>query len=115
MADIETAHHVHGEECFPRVLWANCILWYLYKLRSQTGIVSSNSDEAQLSFYDDGDEDLEIQSTAATVLADSDEEVRMKFLDCLAELLSPVEGGDSVTATALRENEDYVEVHVARN
>ncbi|KAL2012922.1 hypothetical protein VTN00DRAFT_447 [Thermoascus crustaceus] len=92
MADIEKTHHMHGKECFARVFG-----------------------DAKLSLDDDEEKDMEIEITAATALAGSDEEVWMKFLNCLAELLSPVKGGDSVTATAVREREDYVEVDVVRN
>lgn len=38
-----------------------------------------------------------------------------KFLDCIAQLLSPCKGWNGVTATAIREREDGVEVDVARN
>jgi hypothetical protein len=54
-------------------------------------------------------------STKADFLTASSDVLRQKFLDCISELLAHTKGGDCVTATALREKEDDVEVDVARN
>jgi hypothetical protein len=45
----------------------------------------------------------------------SNEEMQIKFLNSLTELLSPAKGWNYVSATALRESEDSVEVDLVRN
>ncbi|KAM5360443.1 hypothetical protein ACJA88_014832 [Fusarium oxysporum] len=99
-------HHV------ARVVWAAYILSYLTKARSHIGL--PNHDPAE-------EEDRLERGNAgagterATVLGGSRESIRSKFLDCIAQLLSPSKGWHNVTATALREHEDFVEIDVARN
>ncbi|CZR67100.1 uncharacterized protein PAC_16999 [Phialocephala subalpina] len=45
----------------------------------------------------------------------SNQNLRIKFLNCLAEPLSPTKRWHHVTATALREKSDFVKVDLARN
>lgn len=59
--------------------------------------------------------DLDAETERTVVLQGPRESIRSKFLDCVAQLLSPSKGWESVAATALREQEDFVEIDVARN
>jgi hypothetical protein len=99
------------EESFARVAWASHILDFLYKKRAQSDLVPHevNPDLEHL------DDEFEIDSVDLAVLTRSDDKVRMKFLDSLAELVSPSKGWSAVTATAMREKEDHVEIDVAMN
>ena len=71
-------------------------------------------DEEEEELHDD-----QLDSDAATermaCLSWSQESIRFRFLDCAAQLLSPSKGWEYVTATALRERDDFVEIDVARN
>jgi hypothetical protein len=105
----------NGKESFAHVVWAAHILSYLTKRRSQTGLVRTTDlgDEADNQEYDG--QDVDFKTETATALSSPIDALRQKFLDCLAELLSPSKGWDDVTSTALREYEDRVEIDVARN
>ena len=101
------------------VVWASHIL----SLRNPHTIIASDdalqanqdlSDDEEEDFDDDGPDDDSL-STKADFLTASSDVLRQKFLDCISELLAHTKGGDCVTATALREKEDDVEVDVARN
>ncbi|KID94862.1 hypothetical protein MAJ_09161, partial [Metarhizium majus ARSEF 297] len=79
---------------------------------SATGYQDLDSDE------DEGlDEDIDVETATqiADLLTPCDIDVREKFLSCVAELLSHSKGGATVTAAALREKEDSVEVDLSRN
>ncbi|CAI7607135.1 unnamed protein product [Penicillium bialowiezense] len=64
--------------------------------------------------YDDSP-DTDNTSTDTAVLAVSDEALREKFLNSISELLAHTKGGKHVTAAALREKEDSIEIDIARN
>ena len=102
---------VHDER-IAHVVWAAHILSYLTNNRSHVELQQPN-DAQEDEELDLGDEDAETERMA--VLQGPRESIRSKFLDCVAQLLSPSKGWESVTATALREREDSVEVDVARN
>ena len=103
---------VSHEERTARVLWAAQILYYLTNHRSHMELSQpDNADEEEGLEY--GSLDAETERTE--VLQGQRESIRSKFLDTIAQLLSPNRGWESVTATALREREDFVEVDVARN
>jgi hypothetical protein len=65
----------------------------------------------------DSDEDVDVETSTQDpdLLTPYDTNVRKKFLNGVAELLSHSKGGATVTAAALRENEDSVEVDLSRN
>jgi hypothetical protein len=71
-----------------------------------------NDDDA--ADYDD-DLDQDFKSIDAEPLTANNEALRRKFLDCVCELLAHTKGGSFVTAAALREKEDEVEVDIAQN
>lgn len=68
---------------------------------------------------DDEENDNNESSDAATernvILQSPKALIASKFLDCFAQLFSPSKGWSYVTATALREREDFVEIDIARN
>ncbi|KAF4158536.1 hypothetical protein CNMCM6069_003922 [Aspergillus lentulus] len=70
-------------------------------------------DEDGEDFDDDVDQDF--ISADAQPLSTNSDILRQKFLDCVCELLSHTKGGKFVTAAALREKENGVEVDIARN
>lgn len=116
MAEPHRTPNYPPEECTARVVWAAHILSYLEGKKKQNELheagrkveCSSESDESS-----DDETDYETEKNA--VLSGPRNSVRQKFLDCIAQLLSPCKGWDGVTATAIREREDGVEVDVARN
>ncbi|KAJ6108542.1 hypothetical protein N7523_009865 [Penicillium sp. IBT 18751x] len=71
---------------------------------------TTNDDEE----YDDSP-DIEETSINAAFLAVGDKVLREKFLNSISELLAHTKGGGHVTAAALREKEDSVEIDIARN
>lgn len=100
------------EERIARVVWATHILYYLTENRSHNELQQTDAaDEEESLEY----KELDVETETAVVLQSSKESIRSKFLDCIAQLLSPSKGWKSVTATALREWEDFVEIDVARN
>lgn len=68
----------------------------------------SNTDESS-------DSETDYETDKNVILSDPRNSVRRKFLDCIAQLLSPCKGRNGVTATAIREGEDGIKVDVARN
>ncbi|KAF4631807.1 hypothetical protein G7Y89_g6314 [Cudoniella acicularis] len=96
------------EERIAHVVWAAHILSYLAGERNQTGLID---------FTEEGfdGEESDAETDKGIDLTGSDGSIRRKFLDCVAELLSPSKGYDYVVTTGLRESEDYVEIDVARN
>ncbi|KAJ5158523.1 uncharacterized protein N7500_008174 [Penicillium coprophilum] len=63
----------------------------------------------------DNDLNRDLESIDAGLLTASSEALGRKFLDCVCELLAHAKGGSFVTAAALREKEDEVEVDIAQN
>jgi len=103
-----------------RIIWAAHILSYLTKQQSNVRLQGLQIEAAGEDEEDELDDELEDEqldaATEKTVsLSASQESIRFRFLDCVAQLLSPSKGWDYVTATALREREDFVEIDVARN
>lgn len=99
------------EQRIAHVVWGAHILHYLTGERSNTTPLLPELD---------GDEGfdvdkLDVQTDKAGDLIDSDQSLRFKFLDCVAELLSPSKGWQHVVATGLRESEDFVVIDIARN
>jgi hypothetical protein len=99
-----------------RVVRAAYILSYLNKytiVAYQT--ISARSDDGD--HDEELEDDVEVESTdhSTHLLTAVDTSPRQKFLNCIAELLAHTRGGQHVTATALRESEDRVEIDVARN
>lgn len=115
-----TEHSEASDSCQERVacvLWAAQILALLSMAGSrplaQTPHDSSGEKEEDHEDLDIGDNDGDTDIAAAlTGTADS---IQKKVLDCVAQLFSPAKGWDYVTATAMRQREDFVEIGVARN
>ncbi|KAF5016721.1 hypothetical protein F66182_11505, partial [Fusarium sp. NRRL 66182] len=84
------------EECIARVVWAAHILSYLTNDRKHEELLDVN---------------IHVKHDVNT---DESDECEMDY-ESDKTLLSPCKGWDGVTATALREEEDKVEVDVARN
>ena len=109
------------DRAFAHVVWAAHILSNLSGKHQSLGYTS----EPDLDDDDDNDnrdENEDESIVGADVKSDVNDELvpyaetpREKSLDCIAELLSPQKGWNYVTATALREHEDFVEVDIARN
>jgi hypothetical protein len=59
--------------------------------------------------------DLEKISANNQLLTTGNEIIREKFLNCICDLLAHTKGPKFVTAAALRENEDSIEIDLARN
>ncbi|KAK0721105.1 hypothetical protein B0H67DRAFT_609555 [Lasiosphaeris hirsuta] len=78
-------------------------------------ILPEDNGDSEDDLDDDPDIDSIIASEAPDHLTAHDEPIRRKFLNCVAELLAHTKGGKHVTATALREKENSVEVDVAKN
>lgn len=112
MAGLHRTPNYPHEESTARVVWAAHILSYLKdkqnheELREveKNGECDSNTDESS-----------DCETDKNFILSGPRNSVRQKFLDCIAQLLSPCKGWDGVTATAIREGEDGVEVDIARN
>jgi hypothetical protein len=107
------------EERIARIIWAGHILSYLAKHQSNIRLQGMQQVQATGEEEDEEEELDNEQLDAATEkmvnLSESPESVRFRFLDSIAELLSPSKGWEYVTATALREREEFVEIDVARN
>jgi hypothetical protein len=98
-----------------QVLWAAHILALVSKTGSHT-----QGQTPRDPFVEDEEEhedvnDIDSDTERAANLAGTDDSVQRKVLDCIAQLFSPAKGWASVTATALRQREDFVEVDIARN
>jgi hypothetical protein len=104
------------QECFARVVWAVHILYYLTKTRSHEELLEAESNVESGSDTDDSsDDEIDYNTENKVILSGPQDSIRRKFLACIAQLLSPCKGWDGVTATAIREGEDGVEVDIARN
>ncbi|KAF3397907.1 hypothetical protein F1880_006246 [Penicillium rolfsii] len=104
------------QECLARVVWAAHILFYLTKTRRHEELPEAESNVDSDSNTDDSsNDDTDYQTEKNTILSGPQDSIRRKFLDCIAQLLSPCKGRDGVTATAMREGEDGVEVDISRN
>ncbi|MCJ1384572.1 hypothetical protein MMC17_007689 [Xylographa soralifera] len=102
------------EVIFARVIWATHILWFLSANRSQQDLVLKDLDDCDEEGLDNfGDDATDTKNLG--LLTSSDEGIKIKFLNGIAELLSPAKGWNYVSATALRESEDSVEVDLVRN
>jgi len=103
------------EELTARIIWAGHILSYLTRHQSNIRLQGAQ----QVNEIEEDEEIGDDQDDAATErmasLSGSQESIRFQFLDCIAQLLSPSKGWKNVTATALRERENYVEIDAARN
>lgn len=116
-ASIKIASHSHDER-IARIMWAAHILFYLTKTQSHNKQPQDTKNNAGC---DDGDTDessdngTDYETERTVILSSPRASIREKFLDCIAQLLSPCKGWDGVTATAIREGEDGVEVDVASN
>lgn len=105
-----------------RVVWASHILSYwnpyttpmldksLQPKHTPSDDETTDDDED----YDDSP-DIDNTSTDTALLAVGDEALREKFLNGISELLAHTKGGKHVTAAALREKEDSIEIDIARN
>lgn len=102
---------IRYEQRIAHVVWASHILSYLTGERSNTTLLLPELDDDE-NFDTDK---LEAETDKAGNLIDSDHSLRSKFLDCVAELLSPSKGWQHVVATGLRESEDFVNIDIARN
>ncbi len=106
-----------------RVVWASHILSYLNPhTNAVSGSQERNPSQPNEDHLDSGeDADLEEEDDCETASQDNDTltpydpDIRKKFLNAIAELLSHTKGGANVTATAVREKEDSIEVDLARN
>lgn len=104
------------EERLARVVWAAHILCYLTKNRSHAELVKAeNTAEIGSHTDDSSDHESDYETEKKMILSGPRHTIRRKFLDCIAQLLSPCKGWDGVTATAIREGEDGVEADIARN
>ncbi|EJT73599.1 hypothetical protein GGTG_07455 [Gaeumannomyces tritici R3-111a-1] len=100
-----------------RVVWASHILAYLDRYTHVPTEVPSLAEGLDDDFVgeNEGGEARDDETIAPERLAAHDVGIRKKFLNCVAELLSNVKGGDRVMATAMRESEDAIEVDIASN
>ncbi|KAH6848438.1 hypothetical protein B0I37DRAFT_286967, partial [Chaetomium sp. MPI-CAGE-AT-0009] len=107
-----------------RIIWAGHILSYLTKHQSNTRLQGLQQVQAIEEEEEEEEKEEELdyeQLDAATekmaFLSAPQEWIgfRGRFLDRVAQLRSPSKGWEYVTATALREREDFVEIDVARN
>ncbi|KAJ5812387.1 hypothetical protein N7474_008688 [Penicillium riverlandense] len=98
------------KERVAHIIWAAHILFYITSSRSHAKISQHSADTEE---FEDCETDYETEK--AVVMAGPRESVCRKFLDSIAQLLSPSKGWAGVTATALREWESYIEVDIARN
>jgi hypothetical protein len=104
------------QECLARVVWAAHILYCLTKTRSHEEVLEAASNvESDSDTDDSSDDDTDYETEKNAILSGPQDSIRRKFLDCIAQLLSPCKGWDWVTATAMREGEDGVKVDIARN
>ena len=103
------------EEVIARVGWAIFILSYLTQKRSHAELPLCDDDEEDKDEDHDEQGDLDADTERTVVLNGPEDSIRSKFLDCIAQLLSPSKGWHNVSATALREHEDHVAIDIARN
>ncbi|CAL5871622.1 uncharacterized protein PFLUO_LOCUS5875 [Penicillium psychrofluorescens] len=100
------------------VVWASHILSLLNPYTRTASDKQLQSDQ-EISDDDgsdsDDDQDQEFDSLVAQHLTANSDVLRRKFLDCICELIAHAKGRNFVTAAALREKEDEVEVDIAQN
>ncbi len=96
-----------------QVTWAILIMSYLTPSRSHASL--HTSDEEFDEEFDAEFDRSSLDTETAEILNRPTDPDRARFLDCIAQLLSPNKGWDYVCATAMRENEDCVTINVARN
>ncbi|RJE17542.1 hypothetical protein PHISCL_10122 [Aspergillus sclerotialis] len=114
---LKTASHSHNER-IARIIWAAHMLFYLTNTQShnrQPQDTKNNGECDDRDTNEPSDNETDYETERAVILSGSRTPIRRKFLDCIAQLLSPCKGWNGVTATAIREGEDGVEVDVARN
>jgi hypothetical protein len=111
--ELTTQSTLEHKQRTARVAWAVFILYYLTLKRSHTELPLAHASNEEEEGY--GQSNLHAETERIVVLQGPSVSIRAKFLDCIAQLLSPSKGWDKVTATALREHEDFVEIDVARN
>ncbi|KAJ5310348.1 uncharacterized protein N7443_002809 [Penicillium atrosanguineum] len=110
-----TPNYLH-EGCTARVVWAAHILSYLKDNQNHEELhEAENEVECGSNTDESSDCEADYETEKKVVLSGPRNSVRQKFLDCIAQLLSPCKGWDGVTTAAIREGEDGVEVDVARN
>ncbi|KAI1370421.1 hypothetical protein F4677DRAFT_364396 [Hypoxylon crocopeplum] len=94
------------------VVWAAHILSYLTNQRPLVSLhhppIADEEEEIE-------PDDLDAETESTVILTDSISSIRSKFLDCIAQLLSPSKGWDYVAAAAMREGINNTEIIVARN
>ncbi|RHZ69172.1 hypothetical protein CDV55_107132 [Aspergillus turcosus] len=103
------------EESITRVVWAAHILSCLTNTRYHEEQHEVDDAERDGDTDEPSDCETDYETVETAVLSGTRDSIRRKFLDCIAQLLSPCKGWDGVTATAIREGEDRVEVDIARN
>lgn len=115
MAELHRTSIYPQEECLAHVVWAAHILSYLKSNRKNELNEAESDAECDSNTDDPSDTETDYKTVNNVILSGPRDSVRQKFLDCIAQLLSPCKGWDGVTATAIREGEDGVEVDIARN
>jgi len=88
------------EVVFAHVIWAAHILWILSANRGQQSLILEDLDDCFESDDDFGDDATD--TGHPNLLTSYNEGLRIKFLNGLAELLSPAKGWNYVCATAIR-------------
>ena len=109
---------LHVSDELAHIVWASHILSLLnpYTITAPEEPLQSNREVNDDDAVDsDDDLDQEFDSIDAELLTAKSDALRQKFLDCVCELLAHTKGRDFVTAAALREKEDEVEVDIAQN
>lgn len=112
LTEFKRENTAESDKRVAHVIWAAHILSYLSGNRSH---IKSRQPEDISEDEELEPDDIDVETVRAGVIQAPRDSVRSKFLDCIAQLLSPSKGWDAVTASALREQEDFVEVDVARN
>lgn len=83
-----------------RTTWASHILGNVLRQVSQSSLAPPDDDLLE-SEDDIPVDDLDARSTKIAILTNSPQKAGEKFLDCLAELMSPEHGWGAVVATSL--------------
>jgi hypothetical protein len=126
---------VSSEEQVARIVWSAHILSYLAK-KCNLSESEPTAEENALAVEQDGDNDSVVEhendgdddddddddsihsvtdSERTALLSDPQDNIAKRLLNCIAQLLSPRHRWAYVTATAMKEHEDFVEIFVARN
>ena len=101
------------EVVFAHTIWMTHILWFLSANRGQQALAPEDLDDCFECCDDFGDDSTDTGNL--DLRTSYNEVIRIKFLNGLAELLSPAKGWNYVSATALRESEDSIEIDLVRN